>query len=165
MLKVIRQVKNALTYSLDGFVFLMQNEFAARLEFYGAAWVFLTFIYLGVSVQKLIITLMLFCLLISVEAINTAIEVVIDRISPEISRTGKHAKDLGSFAVLCVMIAIFIFIGYVLSQADFGLGMRRILSNPVLFAAVVALIMLSIYSFAWLAKKGAQRDKDSETNQ
>ncbi|WP_424540689.1 diacylglycerol kinase [Sinorhizobium medicae] len=30
------------------------------------------------------------------EAVNTAIEEIIDRISPEVSDTGKHAKDLGS---------------------------------------------------------------------
>lgn len=165
MFKVFRQVKNAVIYSLDGFVFLMQNEFAARLEFYGAAWVYLLFIYLGVSIQDLMITLVLFCLLISVEAINTAIEVVIDRISPEISHTGKHAKDLGSFAVLCVMVANFIFIAYVLSEADFGTAIIRIRSNPTLFIGIISLIMLSIYSFAWLAKKGAKRRKASESNQ
>jgi len=42
-------------------------------------------------------------MLIAVEAINTAIEVIIDKISPEISDTGKHAKDLGSFAVMCLL--------------------------------------------------------------
>ncbi|WP_307959591.1 diacylglycerol kinase [Sinorhizobium medicae] len=38
----------------------------------------------------------LLLLLIAMEAVNTAIEEIIDRISPEVSDTGKHAKDLGS---------------------------------------------------------------------
>ncbi|WP_234838132.1 diacylglycerol kinase, partial [Sinorhizobium medicae] len=37
----------------------------------------------------------LLLLLIAMEAVNTAIEEIID-ISPEVSDTGKHAKDLGS---------------------------------------------------------------------
>ncbi|WP_050574904.1 diacylglycerol kinase [Sinorhizobium medicae] len=38
----------------------------------------------------------LLLLLIAMEAVNTAFEEIIDRISPEVSDTGKHAKDLGS---------------------------------------------------------------------
>ncbi|THV16872.1 diacylglycerol kinase [Rhizobium rhizophilum] len=47
----------------------------------------------------------LFLLLIAMEALNTAIEEIVDRISPEVSDTGKHAKDLGSLAVFCLISA------------------------------------------------------------
>lgn len=43
--------------------------------------------------------LVLFCLMIAVEALNTAIEELTDRVSPEWSEAAKHAKDLGSLAV------------------------------------------------------------------
>ena len=39
------------------------------------------------------------------EALNTAIEEIVDRVSPEISEMGKHSKDLGSFAVFCLITA------------------------------------------------------------
>ena len=45
----------------------------------------------------------LFLLMMAFEAINTAIEEIVDRVSPEISQMGKHAKDLGSFAVFCLI--------------------------------------------------------------
>jgi diacylglycerol kinase (ATP) len=48
-----------------------------------------------------------------VEALNTAIEELVDRVSPEVSRTGKHAKDLGSFAVFCTLAAAGLYIAYV----------------------------------------------------
>jgi diacylglycerol kinase (ATP) len=48
-----------------------------------------------------------------VEALNTAIEEVIDRVSPEVSQTGKHAKDLGSFAVFCTLVAAALYILWV----------------------------------------------------
>lgn len=46
-----------------------------------------------------------FCLLLAVEAINTAIEEVVDHLSPEWTQFGKNAKDLGSFAVACAILA------------------------------------------------------------
>lgn len=57
----------------------------------------------------------LFLLLIAMEAVNTAIEEIIDRISPEVSDTGKHAKDLGSLAVFCLIMANSLLLFYALS--------------------------------------------------
>jgi len=62
-----------------------------------------TLLLLGAPLRVFLITTLLFLVLISVEALNTAIEVIIDKISPQISDTGKHAKDLGSFAVMCLL--------------------------------------------------------------
>ncbi|MDX0770082.1 diacylglycerol kinase [Sinorhizobium medicae] len=53
--------------------------------------------------------------LIAMEAVNTAIEEIIDHISPEMSDTGKHAKDLGSLAVFCLVSANSILLHYALS--------------------------------------------------
>jgi diacylglycerol kinase (ATP) len=47
------------------------------------------------------------------EALNTAIEELVDRVSPELSQTGKHAKDLGSFAVFCMLVAAGLYIAWV----------------------------------------------------
>lgn len=57
----------------------------------------------------------LFLLLITMEAVNTAIEEIIDRISPEVSDTGKYAKDLGSLAVFCLILANSLLLLYALS--------------------------------------------------
>lgn len=59
----------------------------------------------GSSLPVLVAALVLFLALVAVEALNTAIEEIVDRISPEISATGKHAKDLGSFAVGVMLMA------------------------------------------------------------
>jgi diacylglycerol kinase (ATP) len=42
-------------------------------------------------------------LLIAVEALNTALEVLVDHLSPGWSQFAKEAKDLGSLAVACVI--------------------------------------------------------------
>ena len=41
--------------------------------------------------------------LIAVEALNTALEVLVDHLSPGWSQFAKDAKDLGSLAVVCVL--------------------------------------------------------------
>lgn len=43
--------------------------------------------------------------LAAAEALNTAVELVVDRVSPEVSVFARDAKDLGSFAVLCLVAA------------------------------------------------------------
>ncbi|OJF89630.1 hypothetical protein AX761_24265 [Rhizobium sp. 58] len=81
------------------------KEAAFRQEV--AAGVLLVIVYTGLRVgfQTGFAAGILFLTLIAVEALNTAIEEIVDRISPEISTTAKHAKDLGSFAVLCLITA------------------------------------------------------------
>jgi diacylglycerol kinase (ATP) len=54
-----------------------------------------------VWLAQAILLLMLF----AAEALNTAIEEVVDHISPGYSETARHAKDLGSLAVLFVLVA------------------------------------------------------------
>ena len=63
-----------------------------------------------------ILMLLMFC----VEALNTAIEELVDRISPEISTVGRNAKDLGSFAVFCLIVANMLLVGYVVGSRLIG---------------------------------------------
>lgn len=59
---------------------------------------------IGAPVHHWLIFAALMLMMFAVEALNTAIEEVVDRVSPEFSLAAKHAKDLGSFAVLCAML-------------------------------------------------------------
>ena len=113
--KASRQIKNATRYSLAGFKFLIRSELAARMELYTYALAVALYFYLGADWVHFIIGGVLLFLILAVEAINTAIEVIIDRISPEISETGKRAKDLGSFAVMCLIFINGIHLCYVLA--------------------------------------------------
>lgn len=104
----------AACYSLGGLVRLAK-EAAFRHE--AAAGVGLAAVYavIDVTAQVRLSAAILFLLLIAIEAVNTAIEEIIDRISPEISETGKHAKDLGSLAVFCLIAANSILFVYALA--------------------------------------------------
>lgn len=87
----------------------MRSEFAARVEVYAYFWMMVTLFFLKTGWTSLGVLTILFLIMLAVEALNTAIEVIIDRVSPEISPAGKKAKDLGSFAVFCMIIATSLF--------------------------------------------------------
>ncbi len=59
---------------------------------------------IGASLERFLLLIAVFLAVTAIEALNTAIEEIIDRISPEFSDTGRHAKDLGSFAVFCGLV-------------------------------------------------------------
>jgi diacylglycerol kinase (ATP) len=60
---------------------------------------------IGAPVAHYLIFAVLMLLLFSVESLNTAIEEIVDRVSPEFSSAARNAKDLGSFAVFCLLLA------------------------------------------------------------
>lgn len=91
-------VVDAAGYSLAGLRRLWA-EAAARLECLGAVLVALAFLWRGAAMWHWLVETGLFALVLAVEALNTAIEVLTDRISPEWSHMAKDAKDLGSLAV------------------------------------------------------------------
>lgn len=105
----------AASYSLGGFKRLIK-EAAFRQELLFAAVALILLLAVGATLFELMIAVVLFLIVFAIEALNTAIEEVIDRISPEISSVGKHAKDLGSFAVLCMLTACGIFMLFTIGK-------------------------------------------------
>lgn len=91
-------------YSIDGLRHLT-SEAAFRHELAAAALVLAIYVALGVSGALVLLAICFMLLTFALEAVNTAIELVIDRTSPEISDYAKNAKDLGSFAVMCLLMA------------------------------------------------------------
>ncbi len=111
-----RHMFAALTYSFDGFKYAFR-EAAFRQELLAFCVAMILFAISGAAAIHYLIGLILFLILIAFEALNTTIEHIVDRVSPEISEFGKQAKDLGSFAVFCLLCANGLFALYVLAQA------------------------------------------------
>lgn len=105
--KGLRRLVLANKNSLKAFVWLYKNEAAFRQELFLLAILTpLTFVFDTTRLEQ---TLLLISLLfiIFTEVLNTAIEVVVDRISLEINPLSGLAKDLGSAAVfISLVIAI-----------------------------------------------------------
>lgn len=97
-----RHFKAAVRYSWQGFWRLV-GESAFRQELAGFFGGLIVLTVWGVGLERLLIFFVLMLVLFAVEALNTAVEELVDRVSPEYSSAGKHAKDLGSFAVACLI--------------------------------------------------------------
>lgn len=105
---------SAADYSAGGLTQLAK-EAAFRQEVVAGAGLLAAYAIMDVTAAIRLSAAVLFLLLMAMEAVNTAIEEIIDRISPEVSDTGKHAKDLGSLAVFCLILANSLLLLYALS--------------------------------------------------
>jgi len=109
----------AFRYSLAGGRRLL-GETAFRHELLMAIGLIAAFAYAGASLSDFLVLGVLMLALFAFEAINTAIEEIVDRVSPEWSQTGRHAKDLGSFAVMCMLAANALYALFVLFPLLWG---------------------------------------------
>lgn len=100
-------------YSLGGLQRLAR-ESAFRQEVALIAGLVVVLAAFGATVPEMLGLLALGLVLIAVEALNTALEVLVDHLSPGWSSWAKEAKDLGSLAVACVIGTVVIYSGIVL---------------------------------------------------
>jgi diacylglycerol kinase (ATP) len=103
-LKGIRRILKAFRYSYDGFIASFKTESAFRQDIvvFIVGLVAVVFLSLDLILKALLISSLILILLM--ELANTAIEVVIDRISDEYHELSKKAKDIGSLLVLLSFI-------------------------------------------------------------
>lgn len=98
--------RNSLTYSLAGLSAVWKSEEAFRLEcFIGIVLIPLGF-WLGDSGLERAILIFPVILVLIVELLNTAVEVVVDRIGTAYHPLSKRAKDIGSAAVFLSLLGV-----------------------------------------------------------
>ena len=95
---------NALGYSRDGLTAAWKNEAAFREEVLLAAVTIPLALYLGRSGVDRALLIGSIILILIVEILNSAVEAVVDKASPERHELAKRAKDMGSAAVLLSLI-------------------------------------------------------------
>lgn len=109
----LRHVFAATRYSLNG-LYRIWREAAFRQELLVGTFALIVLVAIGASPGNLVLFLLCFLFLLAIEAMNTAIEELVDHLSPEWTQFGKNAKDLGSFAVACAIAATAVAFGWAL---------------------------------------------------
>lgn len=89
------------------------RESAFRQEVIGLAVLLALFAVVGASLAEFLGLAILSLILLAVEALNTAIEELVDNASPGWSEFARSAKDMGSFAVMCLLVATGLYAGWV----------------------------------------------------
>ena len=96
----------ATIYSLQGLKRL-SGETAFRHEVAIAAFLVVCMATVGAGLVQIALGIALLIGVFASEAINTAIEEVVDHVSPDYTLAAKHAKDLGSLTVGLSIIAAY----------------------------------------------------------
>jgi len=102
----VARIWNAFLYSVEGLSAAFRHETAFRQEVLLAVILIPTALLLPASGAGKALMLASVLLVLIVELINSAIEAVVDRISPKHHPLAKRAKDFGSAAVLLSLINV-----------------------------------------------------------
>jgi len=99
----LRRILNATRYSLEGVAAAARHEAAFRQELLLAAVLVPLGLWLGADgVERALLAGSVLMVLV-VELLNSAVEAVVDRASPEHHELAKRAKDYGSAAVMIAL--------------------------------------------------------------
>jgi len=104
----LHRILKAFVYSYDGFKAILKSEPAFRQELVLVAVLAPLSLRFDVSTASHAIMIFSLFFILFAEMVNTAIEVVIDRISPDVHPLSKKAKDIGSLMVLLAFINVFV---------------------------------------------------------
>lgn len=114
-----RHFVSAARYSWQGFLRLL-HEAAFRQQLGGLVFGIALLVVVGATLQKILIFTGLMVVLFAFEAVNTAIEELVDHLSPEFSTFGRNAKDLGSLACACLIGLNAVYLAYIVAEVYFG---------------------------------------------
>lgn len=110
----IKRIKNAFTYSWDGFKSILSSEAAFRDEVVLCLVLSFASFFISCSVVERAVLFFSIFFVLCAEIINTMTEVTIDRISKEKHPLSKKAKDMGSLLVLLSFINLIFTWGIIL---------------------------------------------------
>ena len=101
-----RQLWRALQWSLKGVRAAWRHEASFRLEGYLLIVLFPLGLWLGGNgIERALLCGSLLSVL-AMELVNSAVEAVVDKVSPEFHELAGRAKDMGSAAVLLLMLNV-----------------------------------------------------------
>lgn len=101
-----RQIWRAFQWSMKGLRAAWQHEASFRLETYLCVILFPLGLWLGQGAIEKAILCGSLLLVLSAEMLNSAIEAIVDKASPEFHELAGRAKDMGSAAVLLLMFNV-----------------------------------------------------------
>jgi len=94
----------SLGFALAGIGFLFRTQRNAQIHAAAAALVVLAAWLLGVSALEWLALLAAITIVIVAEGLNTAVEAVVDLVSPDYHQRARHAKDVAAGAVLLAAV-------------------------------------------------------------
>lgn len=95
-----KKLINSFKYAFNGLAEALKKEQNIKIHVLIMIFVIIAGFLLKISIAEWIVCLILFAMVISLELINTAIEITVDIAMPKINEKAKFAKDISAGAVL-----------------------------------------------------------------
>ena len=111
-----KQIYKALKWSLNGLRASWTFEASFRLEVYLSVVLFPLGLWLGRGAVEKAMLAGCLVLVLTAEILNSAIEAVVDKTTPEFHELAGRAKDMGSAAVFVLMMNVVLCWGLILWQ-------------------------------------------------
>jgi len=110
----LKKLLNSFRYALEGIIYAFQEQ-NMRVHFISACIVIIAGIITHISLVEWIIVIIVISLVFAAEMANTAIERVVDLVSPDFHPLAKRAKDVAAglvlvIACMSVIIGLLIFL-------------------------------------------------------
>ena len=99
-----KKLINSFKYAIEGFISSFKTERNMKIHVLATIFVIILGIYLKLSSTEWCIISLAIALVIGAELFNTAIETIVDMVSPEKDPKAKLAKDISAAAVLVLAI-------------------------------------------------------------
>jgi diacylglycerol kinase (ATP) len=149
-------IKSA-NYAIEGILHAARTQRHMRYHLYAAILILLLSLMLGISWSEFAVLIILSIVVLSVEMLNTAVEMIADVLFPEYDQRAKVIKDVAAGAVLiCALGAVVI--GYIIlfeRVKDFfysGLNVAKHTGGDVAVVALVVVLILVVILKAFCGK-------------
>ena len=103
-----KKIINSFKYAIEGIIASFKSERNMKIHILATIIVVILGLILKINVVEWCFCIVLIILVISAELFNTAIENIVDMISPEKNEKAKLVKDISAGAVLVLAIGAFI---------------------------------------------------------
>ncbi|HEX2768153.1 MAG TPA: diacylglycerol kinase [Geobacteraceae bacterium] len=137
---------DSINCAIDGIIYTARTQKHMRWHFVAALALLLAVLFLRVSLLEFTMLTISICFVLFAELLNTAVEVVVDMVSPGFHPLAKTAKDVAAGGVLVAAIGAVIMGYLILSRYIFPKYKEtlRMIGTPTEMGTVVALLMVVI---------------------
>jgi diacylglycerol kinase (ATP) len=152
-----RQWLRSANYAIEGILHGAKTQRHLRYHFFSAAFVlFLSYI-LGLSKSDFVIISLAVILVLSAEMLNTAVEAVVDLLSPQYSEKARIAKDIAAGAVFitafgAAVVGYIILFPYIKSLFHEGFYVARHSQEEISLIAFILVLIAVVIAKSYFGK-------------
>lgn len=134
-------------FAFGGIAEAIAGEMNFRIHIVAAVTVFIFSCLYGISRFEAALLVMVICLVMAAELLNTAVEAMVDIISPKKCRMAKIAKDSAAGAVLIFAIGAVIIAICVFSEFDKLMAALKFIQGSIIWV-IIYVALCAVFVFA-----------------